>query len=1478
MRKVTPAVPSSKRMFKYPLIAAALLFVGVVTAMLVDLHNAQNMVIRHTRQVLSDSARQQANTLRALIEGRFSLLETYAAHIAAQKTRFDSATIGPYLQNIAASSDFLRLWMVFPDGSAHSEDALSTNVADRSYFQKAMRGDRAVEMVRGKLNKKPLMIMAVPILRDATPIGVLYGSYAENIFRGFLTPQVYAQRAYSFFCDSKGNIVIASTSEHFLLRAQPSNTIMDVLNKAAFSSRHRLEDVTTDLQTGQQGAIAFTFNGQRRYAVYTPLGINDWFIFNVIPASVIDDDISAATQNGVRLIIIVIIFALLTISLLCLHEYRSLKKLERSKELLRVREEQYRIAAEQSGKDIVRYDILNSTLHQECDCLGYFHFPGKELRVPDGILTSSFFTDESKPDLLAFFHRLRSGDAKGTTVFRGKSSDDALHWYKAEATTVYNDEGQAVQAIISCYDITEEQEKEISYNKWRSRIAALPPQEIKLYTHNLTQDILEAEEGGLLAISTDELPLGMNARAHYAANAIIHPDDRDRYITLLDRDQLLAHYYQRETELALEFQMRDRHDNYRWTRLSVRMLPAQNSSDILAFLLYQDIDEAKRIIMARKRQTELDPLTGIPNRGAFALKVAALLENSPRDAQHAFILLDVDQFKHINTSYGRAVGDATLLNIANILKSVMRRGDIIGRMGGDEFMLCLNNIPYDAAIRKKVRDLSMLMARKMPSGVSLSSSMGIAVYPRDGSAFDDLYKKAVAALQANKHGSRESFTFYHEGLQSDDLPQPTPIETPATEQEMEGQRPVPQKRTILIVDDVDIQRDILGEIFKDDFNILSAVNGTDALRQMRRYGTAISVVLMDIIMPDMTGLEALQKIRQDETLSVIPVIIVSSSGDMQVNIDAIELGASDFVSKPFEPKLIRLRVQNVINRRENELLRIENSYLQLQGEEEERYRQVLYNTGTLVFECDWLNKVYTYDARASKYLAGAYDARPLPQILREDGVASPEDLTRLEHTIARVADIGATQRDQLTIQLKRAQGEAHWFKINIVKTADNFNLTKKLLFTFTDVHTEILAEEKLRYLAEYDSLTKLYNRPTFIEKVQQTLVGQPPNSYVITYFDIDNFKVINDLFGYAEGDRLLQHIAKNISFGDNSIACRISADYFAALYPYDVTRLNQLYRKGKASLNAYALPFEVTFSVGLYVIDDPTLPVEAMLDRATLAQKSIKGKYNARSAYYDENLREQLLAAQEITGSMNTALEQEQFQIYLQPQYNHATGKLVGAETLVRWHHPTKGVLTPAKFMPIFEKNGFVFKLDAHVWEQTCKLLRSWLDTKRTMIPLSVNVSRMDIFHSSFYTLITSLRQKYALPHSLLRLEITESAYGVLPNQLLEMVQKLQLQGFIIEMDDFGSGYSSLNTLKDVPVDILKLDLRFLSDSNGSDRGERILQHVVSMARSLGLSIIAEGVETKQQADYMLSIGCETVQGYYYGKPMPVQEFEAYFL
>jgi len=485
-----------------------------------------------------------------------------------------------------------------------------------------------------------------------------------------------------------------------------------------------------------------------------------------------------------------------------------------------------------------------------------------------------------------------------------------------------------------------------------------------------------------------------------------------------------------------------------------------------------------------------------------------------------------------------------------------------------------------------------------------------------------------------------------------------------------------------------------------------------------------------------------------------------------------------------------------------------------------------------------------------------------------------EFLTRLKKTPAAALPVIAITADKDDSSEQKALTLGAWDFVS--KPYQPATLLTRLNNVI--IRSQYYLVSQMKHAYEHDPLTDLYNRTAFFAGTRRLLDEHPDEAFALVRFDIDQFHTYNSFWGEDEGDRLLRFMADwlrrvAVMCGD-CVYGRINADVFCICLPYQREKICQGAQRGFAALSDYSREYRLIPSFGVYVIADPHESVQKMYEFASLAAKDRKGNYVEILSWYSPEMSRRVLENQWIVNEMQGALDAGQFEVYLQPKYDLRTERPYGAEALVRWRHPEKGLISPGAFIPVFEQNGFIGKLDYYMWEQACRLLRKWREEGRTMGPISVNVSWMNMYNQNLTGLLTGLVKKYDIPPQLLQLEVTESAYMQNPEVMERVVGELQAAGFVILMDDFGSGYSSLNTLKDIHVDILKIDIKFLSGDSDPVRSRSILASSILMAGWLSTPVIMEGVETAAQVAFLRSIGCNYVQGYFFARPMPVAEYE----
>lgn len=418
-------------------------------------------------------------------------------------------------------------------------------------------------------------------------------------------------------------------------------------------------------------------------------------------------------------------------------------------------------------------------------------------------------------------------------------------------------------------------------------------------------------------------------------------------------------------------------------------------------------------------------------------------------------------------------------------------------------------------------------------------------------------------------------------------------------------------------------------------------------------------------------------------------------------------------------------------------------------------------------------------------------------------------------------------------------------------------------------------QEKIYRQANFDALTGLYNEACFTEKANQLMAESPEQTFTFLRLNLKRFKMINELYGKEAGDFILCQVANYLRkhIKNRGVYGRLHADEFAICMVMDKEVLEQSSDTCVTYIEHQEQCIRVELYVGVYVDYCQCRNAALALDYTRIALQHGKHSDHKHYFYYKDSYMETMRMNQALTNSMETALQEEQFQIYLQPQFNITTQSLVGAEALVRWIDPVNGIIPPNQFIPVFEANGFIYRLDSYVCDKVCALLARWMEQGK-LIPISVNLSRVDLENPLLLSMLQQTVDKYGIPKQYLHLEITESAYVANPEQIFQTIYQLQDMGFFLEMDDFGSGYSSLNMLKEIPLDILKLDMKFFDNEQRMDRGGNIIESLVTLAHSLGIIVIAEGVETEREANFLRSIQCNIVQGYLYGRPEPVEDFE----
>lgn len=549
------------------------------------------------------------------------------------------------------------------------------------------------------------------------------------------------------------------------------------------------------------------------------------------------------------------------------------------------------------------------------------------------------------------------------------------------------------------------------------------------------------------------------------------------------------------------------------------------------------------------------------------------------------------------------------------------------------------------------------------------------------------------------------------------------------------------KRMILVADDEIINREILGEILRNDYDVIFAEDGRETLEKVRDNKDILSLVILDILMPGMSGLEVLKSLKEDEELSNIPVIVATS--EKKTEVESLQLGATDFIPKPYP-------------------------------------------------EVDVI-------------------------------------LARVLRTI------------------------------------------------------ELFEDRDIIQSTERDVLTGLYNKEYFYRYAEQFDQHHKNMDMDAVVVDINHFRMINERYGRAYGDDVLCRIGdqvRDIVKDSGGIVCRMEADTFLVYCPHREDYQDILDRASVNLQDDGTGENRVRLRMGVYYNVDKSIDMERRFDRAKMAADQVKDNFTKTIGVYDIDLHNRQIYAEQLIEDFPTAIAEKQFQVYYQPKFDIRpdTPMLASAEALVRWIHPTLGMINPGIFIPLFEENGLVQKLDRYVWNETAAQINKWKAEYGYSIPVSVNVSRVDMYEPKLADMLIEILSEHGLTCKDLLLEVTESAYTQDSKQIIETVENLRNLGFQIEMDDFGTGYSSLNMISNLPIDALKLDMQFIRSAFSEGGNTHMVEVIISIADYLSVPVIAEGVETEEQLRALRILGCDIVQGYFFSKPVPAKEFEPFIL
>lgn len=755
-----------------------------------------------------------------------------------------------------------------------------------------------------------------------------------------------------------------------------------------------------------------------------------------------------------------------------------------------------------------------------------------------------------------------------------------------------------------------------------------------------------------------------------------------------------------------------------------------------------------RYMSRRSMESELrantDTMTGLKNKHAF-IEREKELDAHIRDGlvrDFALVVCDVNGLKQINDTLGHKAGDECIINAGKMIGEIFQHSPVF-RIGGDEFAAILTGRDYNmrSELMRLLHDHSVDHIEN--GGVVVSGGISDFIHGEDEDlhtvfvrADELMYEEKMLLKNLGASSRDEADAVEDDGENEDSLELMNSL--------MEEKSIIDLRRSVLIVDDEMINREILGNSLRSGYDILYALDGIEALEQIREHGDNLALIMMDLIMPRMNGVELIGRLKEEPALKNIPFIVLTA--DQKAEVECLQLGAADFIPKPYPAaEIIRARVDKCIELSEG--------------------RSIIHST-------------------------------------------------------------------------------------------------------------------------ERDGLTNLFNIDYFIRYVHLFDHHYPDTAMDAVVVDVNRFHMINERYGKDYGDEILKNIGENVRElvrQLKGVGCRQGADTFLIYVPHrdDYNGVLEVLSEGLGHIDETEdNDRNVTLRLGIYYDADKTIDIERRFDRAKMAADNIRGNYAASIGEYDSGMHEDILFKERLLEDFKNSLGDMQFTTFFQPKFDIRPDVplLKSAEALVRWDHPEFGIISPGLFIPLLEEHGLIFELDHYVWDETAAYIRYCKDTFGFSVPVSVNVSRIDMLRSDLKEVFDRLLHKYDLTPADMLLEITESAYTGDSDQVITMVNRFRDAGFGIEMDDFGTGYSSLGMLSKLPIDALKMDMSFVHNAFSENRDMRMIELIIDIAEHLKVPVIAEGVETEEQYLTLKEMGCDIIQGYYFSKPVMKEEFSRFVI
>lgn len=1149
-------------------------------------------------------------------------------------------------------------------------------------------------------------------------------------------------------------------------------------------------------------------------------------------------------------------------------------------------EEEFKLIAEQINLDIFEYNLFSEKArfynNQSFLQLETKDTQSKQVSFQNAVLSKKLIYPEDIQIFCNVFNSIKQGNHKAVCELRMKTIDNTYNWYRLTLSTKQMGILSNQYAVGIFENITQQKEMSLKYLNETQFYQAILTEKSAFAHVNVTEDRC-TRFGGIWNLYNELInTITYSKLIEEFINKVVHPEDRAHYLELMQRNNFIQSLENGIDKLGCEFRRIVEQNKMIWMELHVHLFKEPFTKHVLALVYITNIDAKKKQELALLHDSERDQLTNTFNKRITETSIRDYMKKMKEDEVGIFMILDLDNFKSINDTYGHGIGDKVLIRLSEMLTFVFERYNIIGRFGGDEFIILLKNITCKELVYSQLTRLYEFIEAEKNPPFSCSIGLSFIYY---GDTYEQIFRQADMALYTAKNEGKGHSVFFeeqnHQKIHSFPIknPQPNPSKKPLFEiapviEEISFDSFISEQGDLAYLVDPETFMLICGnKAFYERIGMTKAeciglkcyeavhkrkspcpfcskANwSTDKFYLWRNFNTALEqeFLVKNKLVP-WKGKEALLALSID----------ISNNKSIVDSMD----------NKATESHNILSGIQRMAEA--SSLSTVINSAMETIGYffRSDAVRFFERKDKDSSYHCTniWKKKNIRMDYFGESEINAWLQGQKWNQSIL---IESPESMLCYSYEMYQYM-----QKNNITNQrwIQLRDGNTEYGCIAIENISSNFQnisfLESFCIFLVEEIKKRKLLEAIL-YSSKYDDLTSLLGRNSY-EQYLQKYNSDSISSIGIMIANIDNLKGINSMKGFATGNYYLKEFANMLQATfPNDTLFRLNGDEFLAI----ITDSDYSYLKTCIHKLKNMLKENGTFTVSIgYSWDNVENDLAILIEQATEAMRVNKKRH------YDTDLVSMDMARRKMLSELMTAMENGEFEVFLQPKVELSLNKVVGAEALIRYHHKELGIIPPSKFIDLLEKNNLIRYIDLFVFEEVCRILEKWNKAGLKLPVISLNFSRLTLLEQDILSNMEKIISQYDVSRRYIEIEITESVANIGKSILYQAATELYHAGFSISLDDFGTKYTNLSILADIDFDMLKLDKSLIEALVNKDSNQIILKNIIYMCKDLGIDVIAEGVETHDQETILLKLNCKLGQGYLYGKPMPIDEFNEKYI